>query len=203
MNPSPSVYIVDDDSGMRKSLEFVMQAANLPARFFASAAEFLAAYRPEEGGCLILDLRMPEMTGMELLEHLRQKKVILPIIVVTGHADVPAAVNSMKLGVVDFLEKPVDPQTLVARVHEALRLDTEHRRQQADQAGMQQRLAGLTNRERDLLKLLVRGNSNKEIAAQLGISIKTVANHRAHLLAKTQALNTADLVRISVLAGVS
>jgi two-component system response regulator FixJ len=201
MGEKPIVYVVDDDPGVRKSMCLALQSAQLPARAHASAEEFLADYQPDAPGCIVLDLSMPGMSGLELLKHLRARGVQLPVLVVSGTATVPKAIEAMKLGVVDFLEKPADHRTVLQKVQEALAKDASQRAGSAEVGAIRRRFAALTERERELLKLLINGRSNKQIADDMGISIKTVANHRAHLMEKTGALNAADLVRISMIAG--
>jgi len=200
MNRQPTVFVVDDDAGMRKSTIMLLEAASLPHIAYDSAKAFLARFDPDAPGCLLLDLHMPGMSGMDLIEQLRAQNCLLPVLVVSGTGTIPMAVQGMKLGVVDFLEKPVSPEVLIPKVQAAIELDAQRRVDAAGQAALRGRLVSLTVRERELLKLLVGGASNKIIAAELGISIKTVENHRAHIMEKTGALNTADLVRISLLA---
>jgi FixJ family two-component response regulator len=196
----PTVFIVDDDPGMVKSLATVMEVASLSVRTFPSAAAFLVDYEPGERGCLVLDVRMPGMSGVELLERLRAGRVEIPVIVVTGHGDVPTAVWSMKLGAVEYLQKPVDPRVLVEKVREALAMDATRRAQQAEADAVRQRIATLTTREQEVVRLLVTGMASKQIAIEMGISVKTVEHHRAHVMSKTGAVNVADLVRIKMLA---
>jgi RNA polymerase sigma factor (sigma-70 family) len=200
------VFVVDDDAGVRKSICMALEAAQLAVRPYASAEDFLADYKnglpTGAGGCLVLDLSMPGMSGLELLRHLRSQGMHLPVLIVSGTGTVPKAIEAMKLGVVDFLEKPADHRVVVQKVQEALAKDTMQRTSAAEIEAVRQRFAALTERERELLKLVINGRSNKQIAQDMGISIKTVANHRAHLMEKTGALNAADLTRISMIAGV-
>jgi FixJ family two-component response regulator len=198
--PGPTVFLVDDDAGMLKSLAAVMEVNSLPARTYPSAEAFLADYDPRRPGCLVLDVRMPGMSGVELLERLRAGRVDLPVIVITGHGDVPTAVRSMKLGAIEFLEKPVDPRALLEKVREALERDEARRAEQEEARAARERMEALTNREREVVRLLVAGLSSKQIAGEMGISIKTVEHHRAHVMAKTAAVNVADLVRMTMLA---
>jgi two-component system response regulator FixJ len=200
MSDGPIVYIVEDDPGMRKSLEMVMASAALRVKSYDSADAFLKHFVPGDRACLVLDLQMPGMHGLELLRELRAAGLGLPVIVVTGTGTIPAAVESMKLGVVDFVEKPVGHHTLLSKVLQAIARDATKRVEISEADEIRQRLAALTQRERELLGMIVGGSSSKEIAADLGISIKTVANHRAHLIAKAGAVNTADLVRMSMIA---
>ncbi|HEY7115161.1 MAG TPA: response regulator [Tepidisphaeraceae bacterium] len=204
MTASPTVFIIDDDPAVCRSTAMMLQAHGLESRAFATADEFLRAVDPAASttpGCILLDLRMPGMTGEELLRHLRQGGVHIPVIVITGHGDVPAAVRSMKLGVVDFLQKPVDHAILVDTVKQALRHDADQRRQDAARRDEIERINRLTPRERELIALLARGRTSKEIAAALEVSVKTVDNHRAHLLSKLGAANVAELAAIAVRAG--
>jgi RNA polymerase sigma factor (sigma-70 family) len=198
---APTVFMVDDDAGMRKSTGMLLESAGLPYEAYDSANAFLAKYAPDRRGCLILDLHMPGINGMELIEQLRAQKIRLPIVVVSGTGTIPLAVKGMKLGVLDFLEKPVDPDTLIERIRTGLEADERQRADAATADAARERLSSLTPRERQLLKLLVSGLSNKQIAGELGISVKTVENHRASLMQKTGALNAADLTRMSMLGG--
>lgn len=199
--PNGTVFMVDDDPGMRRSTGMLLESAGLPYESYESAGAFLARYTPERRGCLILDLHMPGMNGMELIEQLRAQKIRLPIVVVSGTGTIPLAVKGMKLGVLDFLEKPVSPDTLIERVKAGLETDERQRAESGTVEAARHRLSTLTPRERQLLKLLVSGMANKQIAAELGISVKTVENHRASLMQKTGALNAADLTRMSMLCG--
>ncbi len=185
---------------MRKSTILLLESVSLPYRAYEAAEAFLADYDADQPGCLLLDLNMPVMNGLEVIEQLRARNCLLPVLVISGTGTIPVAVQVMKMGVVDFLEKPVNPQVLIPKIRAAMELDTQRRVDAAGQAQHRQRLSALTARERELLNLLVSGASNKLIAAQLGISIKTVENHRAHIMQKTGAVNAADLVRISLLA---
>jgi len=197
------VHIIDDDEGMRKSLQVLMQSSQLTSRAYESARQFLDEADFSIPGCLVLDLRMPGMSGLELLQQLKGKQTQLPVIVVSGHADVKAAVGSMKLGAVDVMLKPFEPKELVAAIRRLIAKSCDLHRLHAESAAVRERMESLTPRELDLLRLVVAGYPNKQIAAELGISIKTVANHRASLMAKTQALNAADLARISTIAGMT
>jgi FixJ family two-component response regulator len=199
MKAEPTVFVVDDDAGIRKSTCVLLESAGLPFREFDSATSFLSEYKPDMPGCLVLDLHMPGMSGIDLVERLRADKASLPILIVSGTGTVPLAVKGMKLGVLDFLVKPVDPAVLISKVQAALELDAQQRSDAASLNVIRQRLSTLTAREEELLRLLVSGMANKNIAAELGISIKTVENHRANLMEKTGALNAADLVRMAML----
>jgi FixJ family two-component response regulator len=196
------IHIVDDDSGLRRSLEMMLESASIPVRTYASAEQFLEEMDLALPGCVVLDLRMSGMGGMELLHRLRRDGHAIPIIIVSGHADVPTAVLGMKLGAVDLLQKPFEPGDLMEALSRAVEADRAAHQQRAQQQAIRQRLAALTDRELELLELIVAGRSNKQVARDLGISIKTVANHRASLMAKTGALNAADLARLSTAAGI-
>jgi two-component system response regulator FixJ len=202
MSEGAIVYVVDDDRGMRKSLGRVMESAQLRVKLYESADQFLRDYTaaPETAGMLVLDMQMPGMHGVELLRQLRSRGIHLPVVVVTGAGTIPIAVESMKLGVVDFLEKPVDHRTLLNKIEQALARDAAQRVEASEATTIRQRLAQLTAREREVLDLIIRGNSNKQIASALEISIKTVAIHRANVMVKAGAVNTADLVRMSMIS---
>jgi len=196
------VHIIDDDEALRESLSFLLRTARLDVRSYPSAVEFLDA-RPESIlGCVITDVRMPGMSGIELLRRLQELKIGLPVIVITGHGDVPLAVEAMKVGAFDFLEKPFDDDVLLASVRSALtRRDGETRRQ-AERADIESKLAALSNRERDVLNGLVAGRANKQIAHDLGISPRTVEIYRANLMNKMQAGSLSELVRMALVSGV-
>jgi two-component system response regulator FixJ len=200
----PVVCVVDDDPGMRKSLEMVLDSADLPVRLYGGADEMISdlacAASRDRFGCVLLDLQMPGMTGIELLRRLREMGYDAPVIVVTGTATVLSAVESMKLGAIDFLEKPIDHRTLINKVQQALAAYAAKRAEASEVDAIRLRMANLTDRELELVRLVVSGLANKQIATEMGISIKTVANHRANLMAKTGALNAADLVRMSMIA---
>lgn len=202
MAAGPTVYIVDDEAGVRKALSVVLKSAGHAVRSFASAEACIAAIEEGPVGCLLVDLRLRGMSGIELLAKLREMRLGIPTLVMSGHGDVPAAVASMKLGAVDFLEKPLDHNVLLARVAEALARSHAGHTTLAPPDRGRDRLATLS-RELEILRLLIGGRSSKQIALDTGLSLKTVSNHRAHLLAKTGAENTADLVRIAVVAGIT
>lgn len=197
------VYIVDDEPGVRSALQTVVEAAGLKAEEFESAEGFLSSYGGQELGCLLLDLRLGGMSGLQLLKRMRSGGSHLPVIIMTGHGDIPAAVESMKLGAVDFLEKPLDHHALMEKIRVALAKAEASQAARAEAAEAKERLSVLTPRERELLLMLVGGRSSKQIAADTGLSLRTVSNHRAHLLAKTGAENTADLVRMAVVSGMA
>lgn len=203
MNNAAMIHIIDDDPGVRKSLRLVMESASLAVTVYESGEEFLDAIDPRQPGCIVLDLRMPGICGIEVLQRLRAAQNEIPAIIISGHADVPTAIRSMKLGAIDLLQKPFEPRALLEAVRSAMKYSVESQQRRAEQESIRQRLAKLTPREFALLKLVVAGMPNKRIATDLHISIKTVANHRANLMAKTEALNAADLARMSMVAGVT
>jgi FixJ family two-component response regulator len=202
MNAQLLIHVVDDDPGIRKSLLVLLESSGHLPRAYESAEQFLDEADLDQPGCLLLDLQMRGMGGIELLQRLRASGVEMPVILISAHADVPTAVGGMKLGAIDLLQKPFEPHALVEAVRRAIHRSTELHHGRAEQEAIRRRLADLTPRELDLLKLVVAGRSNKQIAGDLNISIKTVANHRASLMAKTGALNAADLTRLSMMAGI-
>lgn len=196
------VYVIDDDEAARQSLDFLLRANDFKVETFESGAEFLKVAPSVKSGVVVTDVRMPEISGMELLRRLRELKIQLPVIVMTGHGDVPLAVEAMKSGAADFLEKPFDDSTLLAAVRTALSRQDGDSRQQAERAGIDERLAALSNREREVLEGLVAGHANKRIAYDLGISPRTVEIYRANLMTKMQAASLSDLVRMALISGI-
>ena len=200
MPDSPIIHIVDDDAAVRQSLAFLLSSAGLAVRLYDSATAFLAVLPKVTGGCLITDMRMPGMTGLELLHELRAKACGLPAIVVTGHGDVPLAVEAMKAGAVDFIEKPFDQEAILAAVQVALECGPA--RDRGEDAAIAARLASLSERERQVLDGLIAGHPNKTIAHDLGISPRTVEVYRANLMTKMAARSLSELIRMAVLADV-
>ena len=196
MAPEPTVFIVDDDPAVRDSLSLLVRSVGLVAESFDSATQFLDQYDVDAAGCLVLDVRMPGMSGLELQGRLAHFDVQMPIIFITGHGDVPMAVHAIQNGAVDFLEKPFSDQVLLDRVHDALEHDAANRRNQAHAASLFDRLARLTPREREVVDLVMDGKSSKTIAEALNVSKKTVDLHRAHAMQKMGAANAAELVQI-------
>ena len=190
----PVVYVVDDDPAVSQSLRFLLGSVKLKTRVFAGVRNFLDAYDARLPGCLLLDIRMPGMSGIEVLDRLEEFGVALPVIVLTGHGDVPLAVHAMKSGAVDFLRKPVPPQQLLDTVQLALRADAENRRARAAADEIARRLGALSAREREVLERVARGGINKQIAAELGISPRTVESHRANGMKKLGARNLVELI---------
>jgi two-component system, LuxR family, response regulator FixJ len=191
-----TVFVVDDDPALRKSLRWLMESIGLRVQTFASASEFLSAYDPEQSGCIVLDVRMPGMSGLELQERLREKDCQLPILVMTAFGDVPMAVRAMKAGAVHFFEKPVSDQVLLDHVQSALVDDRRRRQEQAQHRNAAERYARLTAREAEVIELVVQGLSSKEIGSQLGVSFKTVEAHRAKIMKKMEADSVPHLIRL-------
>jgi FixJ family two-component response regulator len=190
------VFVVDDDPSMRDSLKLLLRSVNLPVQTFASPQEFLAAPRPDAPGCLILDVRMPGVSGLDLQRQLVDAHVDLPIIFITGYADVRMSVRAMKAGAVEFLTKPVSDQELLDAVHQALARSRASREARAEDADLRRRYVSLTPREREVLQLVVSGLLNKQVAGELGVSIVTVKLHRGHIMRKMGAGSLAELVKM-------
>jgi len=193
---SATVFVVDDDEAVRDSLELLVATTGLAVETFASAREFLDAYDPERAGCLVTDIRMPGMSGLELQEHLVALGASIPVIVLTGHGDVPAAVRALKAGAVDFVEKPFKPQALLDLINQAIARDRETREAMAREGAIAERLASLTPREREVMELVVAGKANKVIAVELDISERTVELHRGRIMKKMKARSLAELMRL-------
>jgi len=198
----PTVHVIDDDEAARDSLAFLLGTAKIDVKTYESATAFLAIAPNVKSGCIITDVRMPEITGIDLLRRLKELKIGVPVIVVTGHGDVPLAVEAMKIGAAEFLEKPFDDEVLLGAVRSALKRQSTDGKREADRADIDSRLAALSNRERDVLQGLVSGLANKQIAFNLGISPRTVEIYRANLMTKMQASSLSDLVRMALVAGV-
>ena len=192
---APTVFVVDDNASVRKSLQALIAATGLAVETYASAAEFLAAYDPTRAGCLVLDVRLRGESGLDLQDELRRRAVTLPVIVMTGYADVPTSVRAFKSGAVDFLRKPVPPQKLLAQIREAVEVDRRARDAAAERATVDDRIAQLTPRERQVMELLAVGRSSKEIATALGLSVRTVEGHRREVLRKMEVDSAVQLAR--------
>jgi two-component system, LuxR family, response regulator FixJ len=199
---SATVHIIDDDDALRESLAFLLGTARIDVATHASAAAFMEAIPGANLSCVITDVRMPGMSGIELLKRLREMKIEVPVIVITGHGDVPLAVEAMKVGAIDFLEKPFDDEVLLASVKAAIERQDGEIKRNAERAEIESRLAALSNRERDVLGGLVAGRANKQIAFDLGISPRTVEIYRANLMNKMQAGSLSDLVRMALIVGI-
>lgn len=193
----PTVFVVDDDASVRESLRWMVGSLDLPVETYATAREFLGAQNGGRPGCLVLDLRMPEMGGLDLQSELAARHIRLPIIMISGHADVASAVRALKAGAIDFLEKPFARTELLARVQEALAMDAKARQAEAERIRVEGCVSRLTPRERQVMELVVSGKTNKTIAAELGLCEKTVEVHRARVMTKMEADSLAHLVRLS------
>ena len=192
------VHVVDDDLAVRQSLSFLLASDGLPVRLHESASAFLEVVKDGATGCIVTDVRMPGIDGIAFLRHLKTRGLSLPVIVMTGHADVPMAVEAMKEGAVDFIEKPFDDDMFLAAVRSALRLQEQHAQRDAQVSEVQARLQGLSERERQVLEGLVAGKANKVIAYDLGISPRTVEIYRANVMTKMQAGSLSELVRMAL-----
>src|SRR6516165_7744411 len=197
-----TVHIIDDDEALRESLAFLLRTARIEVVTYPSAAAFLEKIPDAKLNCVITDVRMPGMSGIDLLKRLREMKIDVPVIVITGHGDVPMAVEAMKVGASDFLEKPFDDEVLLASVRAALKRQDGESKRNSDRADIEIKLATLSNRERDVLGGLVAGRANKQIAYDLGISPRTVEIYRANLMNKMHAGSLSELVRMALMVGI-
>jgi len=193
-----TVYVVDDDDGMRRALSLLLSTVGYKVAAFASPKEFLEKFKPDVPACLVLDIRMPGMSGLELQQHLNRMGSMLPVIFITGHGDVPMAVQAMKEGAFEFIQKPFRDQDLLDRVNHALEQDRENRSTLARRADVMQRLESLTPREKQVMELVVDGAANKVIAIDLGLSERTVEIHRAKVMEKMGARSVAHLVKLQL-----
>ena len=196
----PTVFVVDDDPAVLRGLRLLMKSVKLNVETYLSAQEFLDGYDPAQPGCLLLDLRMPGISGLELQEILRTRNIPIPIIIITGYGEVSAAVQAMQKGAVDFLEKPFNDQVLVDQIQKAIAEDAQIRQHRAEQEAVLARLALLTPREQEVMDLVIAGEPNKVIARQLGISPKTVEFHRSHIMKKMKVGSVAELVALVISA---
>lgn len=197
----PIVHLIDDDEAVRVSLAFVLEMNDLPAKTYGSALEFLDVADDLRTGCVVTDVRMPEMSGLDLVRRLKERGNPLPVIVITGHGDVPLAVEAMRAGVIDFIEKPFEEDLLLGSIRRALDSRAERDAQDEERQRFEQVLATLSGREKDVLRGVIAGKMNKVIAFELGISPRTVEVYRANVMSKTHANGLSDLVRIALLAG--
>ncbi|ENY81060.1 response regulator FixJ [Sphingopyxis sp. MC1] len=199
MANDPIVYVVDDDDGARGSLEFLLDCASIRVRGFASADAFLKASPPLDGACVVTDVRMPGISGMELVETLKARGASIPVIMITGHADVPLAIQAMKAGVADFIEKPFDDDIMLGAIQRALTQQTSSETARAERRAIMDRMAALSAREREVVDGLVAGKANKAIAFDLSISARTVEVYRANAMMKMQAKTLSDIVRMATI----
>jgi two-component system response regulator FixJ len=199
----PTIHVVDDDEAVRDSLRLMLEANGYEVAAYPSGDSFIERLPAEPGGCLLIDVRMPGRGGLEVQEELRARHVPLPVIIMTGHGEVPLAVRAMKAGAVDFVEKPFSDEVILASITRALELGEHNRQQETAVAGIAARLALLTERERQVLEGLVAGQPNKVIAYELSISPRTVEIHRARVMEKMQARSLSELVRMALAAGIS
>jgi len=202
MQTESTIYVIDDDEAVRQSLEFLLKTAGMTVRGFESAKAFLDVLPEVKSGVVITDVRMPEITGIDLLRRVKETNADLPVIVITGHGEISLAVEAMKIGAIDFLEKPFDDDHLLAAVRSALNQDADAAKRRAELSDIHDKLAALSNRERQVLEGLVAGNANKNIAFDLGISPRTVEIYRANVMTKMAANSLSDLVRMAMLAGI-
>jgi two-component system response regulator FixJ len=196
MTKKPLVMVVDDDSGVRNAMRILLKSVGMESALYASAQEFLAAYQPSQPGCLVLDIRMPGMSGLELQQQLNLRGAVIPVIFMTGHGDIPMAVEAMQHGAFDFLQKPFRDQDLLDRIQRAIVKDTERREALGEHSRIRAHLSSLTAREREVLDLMTLGKQNKAIAQDLGVSPRTIEIHRARVMEKMDAQSVAELVRM-------
>ena len=198
MSNEATVFVIDDDQDVREALQLLMESVGRPVELYASTSRFLDAFDPERPGCILLDVRMPGMSGLDLQARLAAERLHPPIIVITGHGDVPMAVRAMQAGALEFLEKPFNDQVLLDAVHRALELDSRQRGEASRLAELQARYERLTEREKEVLALVAEGRMNKVIAAELNVSQSTVEAHRARVMEKMQARSLSDLMRMVI-----
>ena len=197
----PTVFLVDDDHAVRGALELLLDSMDFRTVSYPSAAAFLEDFDQSRRGCLVLDIRMPGMSGMELQAALAEKSVHIPIIFLSGHGNVSMSAKAFRTGAIDFLEKPFDENVLLERIQEAMQLDQSNQALAARRADASTRLAALTPREREVMLLIVAGNANKEIATKLDLSTRTIETHRGRILEKTGAQSLADLIELALASG--
>ncbi len=195
----PTVFVVDDDKGVRDALKLLLESVDLNVETYATATDFLKAYDTSRPGCLILDVRLPKINGLDLQRELNARHIRLPVIIVTGYGDISMAVRVMKEGAIDFIEKPFNDHTLLECVQHSIARDAEIRKEQRGRSDICARLASLTSREREVMALVVKGSSNKNIADILCVSCRTVEIHRAHVMKKMRAKSMAELFRMAVI----
>ena len=194
----PRVHVIDDESEVRHAISLLLHSVGLASRTYASAAQFLAEYEGGAPGCLVVDVRLPGMSGLELQERLAGAGITLPVIVMTGHGDIPMAVRAMRAGALDFIEKPFHDQALLDRIHEGIQRSLQLQDLAGERAVLERRYASLSDREKQVMAQVVEGRPNKLIADSLGLSTRTVETHRAHIMEKMQATSLSHLVRMGV-----
>ena len=197
--PDKTVFVVDDDVGVRQGLRFMLRAAGYSVEAFPSARSFLEDYHPRRSGCLLLDIQLPQMSGLELQQTLNLRGWRIPVIFITGHGTVPLAIAAMKAGAFDFIEKPLREDALVESIERALRWNDRAYEERLERATLQTRAVSLTPREREVFELVAAGEPNKAIAHHLRISFRTVELHRAHIIEKLQARSLSDLIRMAMI----
>ena len=202
MQPEPIIYVVDDDDAVRQSLDFLLRTAGFTVRTFESGKVFIESMPSLKSGCIITDVRMPEISGIDLLRRVKAQDADVPVLMITGHGDIALAVEAMKIGAADFLEKPFNDDQLLDAVRATLSRDASVAERKAEVAEINDKLATLSNREQQVLEGLVAGNANKTIAFDLGISPRTVEIYRANLMTKMAATSLSDLVRMAMMAGI-
>jgi two-component system response regulator FixJ len=200
LTTSPLIHVIDDDDAVRDSLQFLLEAEDFAVRAWASATQFLGEAGPSEGDCIVSDVRMPGMTGLDLVRELAARDSKLPVVMITGHGDVPLAVEAMRAGVTDFIEKPFDDEAILRAIRRALDQRSEIIGRDAEKAAIRQRLASLSAREREVMAGIVAGSLNKTIAFDLGISPRTVEVYRANVMTKMAAASLSELVRMVITA---
>lgn len=196
MGTEPTVFVVDDDPGVREGVRILLRSVQRNVELFPSAQAFLDSWDPARSGCVVLDVRMPGSSGLDLQAQLRSQGHDIPIVIITGHGDVPAAVQALKAGAIDFIEKPFSDQVLLDRIDQAIRVDARNRHARGARTAREKRLARLSPREREALDLLVAGKSCKQIAAEFGISHQAAAAHRSRIIEKMEVDNVVDLVKL-------
>lgn len=200
--PDPTVFVIDDDHAVRESLRALAESVGYPVETFGSAQDFLDSYAADQPGCLVLDVRMRGMSGLELQAHLAERGIMLPVIIVTGHGDIPMAVRAMRSGAVDFIEKPYRDQVLLDRIQQAIERDVHLRRIEQTRREIQQRLDRLTSREREVLERIMDGKTNREIAEELGVSVRSVESHRGRVMERMHAGSVVELTKMVVAAAI-
>lgn len=197
---TPTVFVLDDDAAIRKSIRWLVESIHFPVEEFSSADDFLAKVGAHRAGCLLLDVRMPGMGGLELQEHLVEQHFAMPVVIITGHADVPMAVKALQAGAFDLIEKPFSDKRLIETVDRAMAKDREQRALAEECLGIQERMARLTPRERQVMEMVITGSSNKDMAAALEVTSKTIEAHRSKVMSKMEADSVAELVRMCLTA---